>query len=235
MKSMLEQILEGQQKLTVDFNGKMDALYLDLNGKIKALNTHVKQLDTQVAQTARSVKRQEGFLHGKTDTNPRHHCSAITMRSGKNLSSEPKKTPPAAEVVDLEEPEEVHEIALPVSSDTTTSVARHQSQSDADIAPSPNSAEEKVYKPKVLYPRSPRKSKQELDVARCKALMEKLVIEIPLVDAVKITPVIRRYVKRMVTNNLSHEQGVMMISEQVSAVIQNQIPEKLTDPGSFVL
>ncbi|XP_024014048.1 uncharacterized protein LOC112088123 [Eutrema salsugineum] len=65
--------------------------------------------------------------------------------------------------------------------------------------------------------------------------MEKLVIEIPLVDAVKITPVIRRYVKRLVTNNLSHEQGVMMISEQVSAVIQNQIPEKLTDPGSFVL
>ncbi|XP_024014243.1 uncharacterized protein LOC112088189 [Eutrema salsugineum] len=176
MKSMLEQILEGQQKLIVDFNGKMDALYLDLNGKIEALNTHVKQLDTQVAQTAGSVKRQEGFLPGKTDTNPRHHCSAITLRS-----------------------------------------------------------EEKAYKPKVPYPRSPRKSKQELDDARCKALMEKLVIEIPLVDAVKFTPVIRRYVKRMVTNNLSHEQVVMMISEQVSAVIQNRIPEKLSDPESFVL
>ncbi|XP_024006449.1 uncharacterized protein LOC112082959 [Eutrema salsugineum] len=188
-----------QQKLTVDFNGKMDALYLDLNGKIEALNTHVKQLDTEVVQTAGSVKRQEGFLPGKTDTNPRHHCSAITLRSGKNLSYEPKKTPPAPEVVDLEDPEE------------------------------------KVYKPKVPYPRSPRKSKQELDDARCKALMEKLVIEIPMVGAVKITPVIRRYVKRMVTKNLSHEQGVMMISEQVSAVIQNRIPEKLTDPGSFVL
>ncbi|XP_024014462.1 uncharacterized protein LOC112088416 [Eutrema salsugineum] len=205
MKSMLEQILEGQQKLTVDFNGKMDALYLDLNGKIEALNTHVKQLDTQVAQTAGSVKRQEGFLPGKTDTNPRHHCSAITLRSGKNLSSEPKKTPPAPEVVDLENPEEVPEIAEPVSSDHTTSVARHQLQSEAVDAPNPKSAEEKAYKPKVPYPRSPRKSKQELDEARCKALMEKLVIEIPLVDAVKITPVIRRYVKRMVTNNLSHE------------------------------
>ncbi|XP_024014245.1 uncharacterized protein LOC112088190 [Eutrema salsugineum] len=196
MKSMLEQILEGQQKLTVDFNGKMDALYLDLNGKIEALNTHVKQLDTQVPKLQK---------------------------------------PPAAEVVDLEDLEEVLEIAEPVSNDTKTSVARHQSQSEAVIAPSPKSAEEKVYKPKVPYPRSPRKSKQELDDARCKALMENLVIEIPLVDAVKITPVIRRYVKRMVTNNLSHEQGVMMISEQVSAVIHNRIPEKLSDPGSFVL
>ncbi|XP_024015856.1 uncharacterized protein LOC112089112 [Eutrema salsugineum] len=229
MKSMLEQILEGQQKLTVDFNGKMDALYLDLNGKIEVLNTHVKQLDTQVAQTAGSVKRQEGFLPGKTDTNPRHHCSAITLRSGKNLSSEPTKTPPAPEVVDLEDSEEIPEIAEPVTSDTITSVARHQLQSEAVDIPNPKSAEEKVYKPKVPYPRSPRKSKQELDDARCKALMEKLVIEIPLVDAVKITPVIRRYVKRMVTNNLSHEQGVMMISEQVSAVIQNRIPEKLVN------
>ncbi|XP_024014466.1 uncharacterized protein LOC112088421 [Eutrema salsugineum] len=65
--------------------------------------------------------------------------------------------------------------------------------------------------------------------------MEKLVIEIPLVDAVKIAPTLRHYVKRMVTNNLSHEEGMMMISEQVSAVIQNKIPEKLSDPGSFVL
>ncbi|XP_024006198.1 uncharacterized protein LOC112082850 [Eutrema salsugineum] len=151
------------------------------------------------------------------------------------MSSEPKKTPHAPEVVNLENPEEVPEIAEPVLSDTTTSVARHQLQSEAVDAPNPKSAEEKAYKTKVPYPRSPRKSKQELDEARCKALMEKLVIEIPLVDAVKITPVIRSYVKRMVTNNLSHEQGVMMISEQVSAVIQNRIPEKLSDPGSFVL
>ncbi|XP_024013657.1 uncharacterized protein LOC112087847 [Eutrema salsugineum] len=235
VKSMLEQILEGQQKLTVDFNGKIDALYLDLNGKIEALNTHMKQLDTQVAQTAGSVKRQEGFLPGKTDTNPRHHCSAITLRSGKILISEPKNFSPAAEVVDLEDLEEVSEVAEPVLSDTTTSVTRHQSQSKADIAPRPKSAEKKVYKPKVPYPRIPRKSKQELDDAQCKALMEKLVIEILLVDAVKITPVIRHYVKRMVTNNISHEQGVMMISEQVSVVIQNRIPEKLSDPGSFVL
>ncbi|XP_024015882.1 uncharacterized protein LOC112089136 [Eutrema salsugineum] len=217
---MLEQILEGQKKLTVDFNGKIDALYLDLNGKIEALNTHIKQLDTQVAQTAGSVKRQESFLSGKTDTNPRHHCSAMTLRSGKKWISQSKKTFPAAEVVDLEDPEEVPEVAESVTSDTTTSVTRHQLQVEADIAP-----------------KSPKKSKQDLDDARCKDLMEKLklVIEIPLVNAVKITPVNRRYVKRTVTNNPSHEQGVMMISEQVSAVIQNKIPEKLSDPGSYVL
>ncbi|XP_024014510.1 uncharacterized protein LOC112088459 [Eutrema salsugineum] len=195
VKSMLEQILEGQQKMTVDFNGKIDALYLDLNGKIEVLNTHVKKLDTQVAQTAESVKRQEGFLPGKTNTNPRHYCSAISLRSGKKLTPVLKKGVFEDEIVELDESEENFETAEPVSSNTTTSVARHQLQSKADIAQNPKPTEEKVYKPQVPYPRSPKKSKQELDDARCKALMEKLV----------------------------------------SAVIQNKMPEKLSDPGSFVL
>ncbi|KAL1208243.1 hypothetical protein V5N11_034959 [Cardamine amara subsp. amara] len=65
--------------------------------------------------------------------------------------------------------------------------------------------------------------------------MDKLIVEIPLIEAVKTSPMIRRYVKRMVTKNTNIEEGVMMISAQVSAVIQNRIPEKLPDPRSFVL
>ncbi|XP_024015918.1 uncharacterized protein LOC112089174 [Eutrema salsugineum] len=201
-------------------------------------DNEVKSMLEQIlegCQTAESVKRQDGFFPGKTDTNPRHYYSAISLKSGKKLTSVLKKGISEDEIVDLEESEENFEVAEPVSSDTTTSVARHQLQSEADIAQSPKSAEEKVYTPKVPYPRSPRKSKQELDDARCKALMEKLVIEIPLVDAVKIAPTLKHYVKKMVTNILSHEERVMMISEQVSAVIQNKIPEKLADLGNFVL
>ncbi|XP_019086342.1 PREDICTED: uncharacterized protein LOC109126895 [Camelina sativa] len=65
--------------------------------------------------------------------------------------------------------------------------------------------------------------------------MDKLIVELPLIDAVKTFPMLRRYVKRMVTKDLNAEQGVMMISAQVSASIQNKIPKKLHDLGSFVL
>ncbi|XP_010496850.1 PREDICTED: uncharacterized protein LOC104773880 [Camelina sativa] len=65
--------------------------------------------------------------------------------------------------------------------------------------------------------------------------MDKLIVELPLIDVVRTSPMLRRYVKRMVTKDLNVEQGVMMISAQVSAIIQNKIPEKLPDPGSFVL
>ena len=65
IESMLEQILESQIKIVVEFNGKFDAVYTDLNGKIDNLSSHLKKLDVQVAQTAQSIQRQEGFLPGK--------------------------------------------------------------------------------------------------------------------------------------------------------------------------
>ena len=86
--SMLEQILEGQQKMTVNFNGKIDALYTDLNGKIESIHLHVKKLDTQVAQQAESVKRQEGFLPARTETNPRLPMNAITLGNEDEIRAE---------------------------------------------------------------------------------------------------------------------------------------------------
>ena len=45
MESMLEQIPESQTKLVVEFNGKFDVVYTDLNGKIDNLSSHLKKLE----------------------------------------------------------------------------------------------------------------------------------------------------------------------------------------------
>ena len=42
---MLEQILEGQSKLVVEFNGKFVVVYTYLNGKIENQSSHMKKLD----------------------------------------------------------------------------------------------------------------------------------------------------------------------------------------------
>jgi len=46
---------------------------------------------------------------------------------------------------------------------------------------------------------------------------------------------IKHYIKRIVTKDLNNDHGVTMISAHVSDIIQNRIPEKLRDRGSFVL
>ncbi|WZZ51200.1 hypothetical protein YC2023_051307 [Brassica napus] len=57
-----------------------------------------------------------------------------------------------------------------------------------------------------------------------------------LSDAMKIAHSIKKYVKDMTSPNYpTAEQSVMMVSEEVSAMIQGETPTKRPDPGSFVL
>ena len=51
IEAMIDKNFEGQQKLMVNVNGKIDSVYTELNANFETLNTHVKKLETQVVQT----------------------------------------------------------------------------------------------------------------------------------------------------------------------------------------
>jgi len=234
IESLLEQILKGQEKQTTDFDHKLVALSDDMNRKIQILNNRIKQLTTN-----------------------KEDVRAIELRSGKQLNPVLQRELPAAKIVNLEENDvAVFADQTPVSTDTAScrstpamtdtterdsvdrhqqGVDRHQPCPNLGIRQNPISAAAKVTKPKVPFPKSPRKSKHELEDARCKDMMDKLIVEMPLIDVVKSSPMIRQFVKRMVTKDMLTEKAVMTMSTQVNDIIQNKIPQKLPDPGSFVL
>ena len=85
MESMLKKILEGQSKLVVEFNGKLDAIYTDVNGKIDNLSSHMKKLDVQWLKLHNLLRDIEGFLPGTPDANPRKSCNTILVRDGNNV------------------------------------------------------------------------------------------------------------------------------------------------------
>ena len=51
IEEMLDRVLEGQQRMRVDFNGKIDSVYTNLNTKFETLSTHLKKLEMHVLQT----------------------------------------------------------------------------------------------------------------------------------------------------------------------------------------
>ena len=59
IEEMLNRVLEAHQRMTVDFDGKIDSFYTTMNTKFETLSTHVKKLETQVVHTGDAVKRQE--------------------------------------------------------------------------------------------------------------------------------------------------------------------------------
>ncbi|KAF2571654.1 hypothetical protein F2Q70_00003136 [Brassica cretica] len=64
--------------MTVDFNGKIDFVFTNLNTKFETLNTHVKKMEMQVVQTGDAVKRQEASTRRVRDDVMNHHVNAIT-------------------------------------------------------------------------------------------------------------------------------------------------------------
>ena len=77
MGSMIDQVLEGQQKMGEDFNEKLDVVYTELNNKFEALNTHVKKRETQTIQPNEAGKKQEILVKGKGEAGEKHYVNAI--------------------------------------------------------------------------------------------------------------------------------------------------------------
>jgi hypothetical protein len=64
-----------------------DSLF-KLTSKVDSIATHTKMLETQISQVAQQVaisSQTPGVFPSQTETNPKCHISAITLRDGKQL------------------------------------------------------------------------------------------------------------------------------------------------------
>jgi len=213
----------------VEFNGKFDAVYTDLNGKIDNLSSHLKKLDVQVAQTAQPIKRQEGFLPGNPDANPRKSCNAILIREGNDVWEE----------LDIEDELELA-VAEMVSTDTlqcrstpyVTLFSKTTQYDGVDRYPSSvdrhwiytvpcevqvHMQPESVYTPSVPYPRR-RRSKQEIHAAKCTTIMEKILHTLPKDASETSSTSLNRYVKRLVDKGISSNEA-KLITRDISAIM----------------
>ncbi|KAF2569332.1 hypothetical protein F2Q68_00024384 [Brassica cretica] len=94
----------------LDINTRMDNMFTELNTKYDTVSNHIKMIDVQLAQTAESVKRQQGTLLGKIDKNPRtEHCNAIEQSFAETVlgAEENTEQPASSEVTAPDEPIEI--------------------------------------------------------------------------------------------------------------------------------
>uniref|UniRef100_A0A0D3D4A2 Uncharacterized protein n=1 Tax=Brassica oleracea var. oleracea TaxID=109376 RepID=A0A0D3D4A2_BRAOL len=64
-------------RMTVDFNGKIDSVYNNLNTKFETLSSHVKKMEIQVVQTGDAIRRQEASARGVGDNVMKNHMNSI--------------------------------------------------------------------------------------------------------------------------------------------------------------
>ncbi|GKF04453.1 reverse transcriptase domain-containing protein [Tanacetum coccineum] len=94
----------------------------------------------------------------------------------------------------------------------------------------------KPYKPKIPYPQRLRKEKIEAQYGKFLDMIRAVRINVPLVDVLAGMPNYGKFLKELIRNKHKIEQiSTTFLSDKSLAMIQNKVPPKLGDPGSFLI
>ncbi|XP_048611546.1 uncharacterized protein LOC111205660 [Brassica napus] len=243
-KVMLQQLLQGQQlqgkalnQVTTEINTRMNHIVRDLSTKYDNVASHMRQMDIQIAQTAESVKRQQGTQPGKTYKNPTE-CNAVQLRSGKQLSEPEKRRFTTAEKGKQKESEQLPADTPAVERNTEPAVGTSSpgpEQPAEAVRPIPEVVPPREYIPKVPYPVPAKATRKDREEMKCRKMLEDLTVRLPLMDAIHMMPSMRSFMKGLISGKISKESEFMTVSKECSAVLQNRQIKKRGDPGKFVL
>ncbi|CAN6700807.1 unnamed protein product [Malus baccata var. baccata] len=93
---------------------------------------------------------------------------------------------------------------------------------------------EKPYTPPIPFPGRLAKSKQDKSFKEIFDILSKVNVNLPLLDVIRNMSAYGKFFKEL--NNYKRKYGPhekVVVSENVSAVLQRKLPPKLKDPGSF--
>ncbi|XP_022003937.1 uncharacterized protein LOC110901412 [Helianthus annuus] len=94
----------------------------------------------------------------------------------------------------------------------------------------------RVYKPTPPYPGRLMKGKDVEKYGHFMEMLKKLHVNIPFVEALAKMPKYAKFLKDLLTNKKKLEDlSTVTLSEECSAVLQNKLPKKVSDPGSFTI
>ncbi|GJX45166.1 reverse transcriptase domain-containing protein [Tanacetum coccineum] len=187
-----------------------------------------------------------GTLPSKTVTNPREDLKGITTRSSVAYQGPTIPTTSSSPSKVVERETEVTKDTVPPTNNGSTKdvqppvvqVQPHVPNSEPVVAPV--SAPMPNPKPSIPYPSrrndERRREKANDQIEKFYEIFKDLSFEISLTDALILMPKFASTLKALIGNKEKlSEMARTPLNEHCSAVILNKLPEKLGDPGKFLI
>ncbi|KAM1881688.1 hypothetical protein ACFX13_003264 [Malus domestica] len=222
-------------------NDQIFNLLTSMTQGMQTRDKKVDELEKQVGQIAEFMGqfRDQGRLPSSTVANPKggfETAKAITLRSGKQVGTEPQASHASHEEdekLQFEENTQAKPTAKrePPLPQLSCNSKPYNSAKVSSIPTSPSSIPLNVPFPGRL--KQSKKEENEKDILET---FRKVQVNIPLLDAIKQVPRYAKFLKELCTTRrrISNKE-VVQVSENVSAVLQRKLPPKCKDPGSFTI
>ncbi|CAN6726242.1 unnamed protein product [Malus baccata var. baccata] len=209
-----------------------------VNEGMQSRDKRMDELEKQVGQIAEFMGqfREQGKLPSSTVVNPKggfETAKAITLRSGKEVGTEPtpsKSAPEEDEKFQIEEEEQAkakaRSLPHPPNASNPSAIGNKGSiPINSNVIP-----------PDVPFPSRFLQAKNEEEEKDVLEMFRKVHVNIPLLDAIKQIPKYAKFFKKLCTTRKRiREKEVVHVSENVSALLQRKLPPKCKDPGSFII
>ncbi|GJZ88475.1 reverse transcriptase domain-containing protein [Tanacetum coccineum] len=217
---------------------------------------NVTSLLTSLCNNFKNSTSTSGTLPSQTVTNPREQINAITTRSGKTLEGPSTPLVPTPVVSNPQkEPEQ--------NPETSTEKVKNPNLENTAHVPPPEEEESifmEIPKPKAKQTvnveiqdlNSPRPNQSKLPYpermkvrendkpsaqhSRFLKMFKQLRLEIGLKDALIEMPKFNKWLSSLLRNKEKLEEiAITTVNAECSAIIMNKVPEKLEDPGKFLI
>ncbi|CAN6700790.1 unnamed protein product [Malus baccata var. baccata] len=222
-----------QKSGTSSDNDQILNLLTSITQSMQTRDKKVDELEKQVGQIAEFMGqfREQGKLPSSTVVNPKggfESAKAITLRSGKQVGSDPQPSKSRSNEVEELIIEEEEQGKATARVDTPMP----QALSGPKLS---NSSKEGRTCPIqfLLMFKQTKKEEAEKDILET---FRKVQVNIPLLDAIKQVPRYAKFLKELCTTRKRiSTKEVVKVGENVSAILQRKLPPKYKDPGSFTI
>ncbi|KAK9057912.1 hypothetical protein SSX86_022751 [Deinandra increscens subsp. villosa] len=252
MKEITELVMN-QTQILQQMNARDEATQKKLAEHDTLLrNQQASFLDLQrsvgdIAKQLKELNSRGGQFSGSTYKNPNANVNAITTRSGRVVHSPSPAVDdeePVDEEIELETPGgRVHESVTPASTapNVEAEIVREKplkweavkEKKRVRFAPKPITADDLK---RVPYPERLVQQKNAREYGQFLELLKQLRVTLPFTDVIRQMPKYAKFLKDMLTNKKKLENfSDVTLDAQCSAMVQNRLPEKLTDPGTFTI
>ncbi|GJU84237.1 reverse transcriptase domain-containing protein [Tanacetum coccineum] len=227
MKAMQNQINNVKNELRNEMQTSIQTSMSNQTNKLKNMMASFFQMNTASSSGS-------GSLPSNTIANPRGDLKAITTRSGISYDGPqiPPPLSPLPKVVDRE-PEVTKDTVQPSTENIQPLIVQTQARIDEPVvAPKP--------KPSIPYPLRANKQKlREKDdnlASKFVEIFRELHFELSFADALLHMPKFASMFKSLLNNKEKlFDLAKTPVNENCSAVILKKLPEKLGDPGKFLI
>ncbi|XP_058785071.1 uncharacterized protein LOC131659980 [Vicia villosa] len=237
LEIMMENFIATQTQTNKDFiiqNVHTNEQIKQLATKVDALATHNKMLETQISQVAQQqapTAAPAGTFPGQPQPNPKGHAHAIILRSCREMDepTDPRlKNPAMFQSPRKTTEEESRPKDKPNDPKEQKDKEGEIEEKEAPYIPPP------PYKPPIPYPQRLKKSKNIGQFKKFVELLKQLNITIPFTEAITQMPLYAKFLKEILSNKKKlKDNETVTLTAECSAIIQNKMPPKLKDPGSF--